>query len=426
MTTHDAANETTPSSRGAAQEQATSLLIGAVQRLSLARTVGEVQEIVRTTARALCGADGATFVLRDGTRCYYADEDAISPLWKGQRFPMDVCVSGWTMRHRSAVVIEDIVDDERVPQEAYRPTFVRSLAMVPIRQADPIGAIGNYWSDHHRADPHEVQLLQALADATAVAMENVGLWAEMEQRVAERTADLSAAVALSDQLLGTLAHELRNAVGGTRGLLDAILQDPAEDLSDTLRDDLRLAHDGARDAMQIVEDQLAQAKARAGELRPAHVPIDIGALLSDLDRTYRALRRNDAVRLVLDTPDEPLTLISDRHLVTQILRNLISNALKFTDKGEVRFGAHRGPGDGEITFVVADTGVGIAADDQARIFEAFQQVDGDQDGRPTGTGLGLPFVQRVTTLLGGRLELTSTIGEGSTFCVTLPAAPTPG
>lgn len=426
MTTPEPANDTTRSTPGSTPQEATALLIGAVQRLSMARTVGEVQEIVRTTARALCGADGATFVLRDGTRCYYADEDAISPLWKGQRFPMDVCVSGWTMRNRSAVVIEDIFDDPRVPQEAYRPTFVRSLAMVPIRQTDPIGAIGNYWSDHHHAQPHEVQLLQALADATAVAMENVGLWAEMEQRVAERTADLSAAVALSDQVLSTLAHELRNAVGGTRGLLDAILQDPAEDLSDVLREDLRLAHDGARDAMQIVEHQLAQAKARASDLRPAEAPIDVRALLADLDRTYRALRRNDAVRLVLDAPSEPLTLISDRHLITQILRNLISNALKFTDNGEVRFGARRGPGDGEITFVVADTGVGIAPADQARIFEAFQQVDDDQAGRPTGTGLGLPFVQRVTTLLGGRLSLQSAVGDGSTFCVTLPAAPTRG
>lgn len=424
MTKPDAANDTIRSTPGTSPEDATALLIGAVQRLSLARTVGEVQEIVRTTARALCGADGATFVLRDGTRCYYADEDAISPLWKGQRFPMDVCVSGWTMRNRSAVVIEDIFDDERVPQEAYRPTFVRSLAMVPIRQTDPIGAIGNYWSDHHRADPHEVQLLQALADATAVALENVALWAEMEQRVAERTADLSAAVALSDQVLGSLAHELRNAVGGTRGLLDAILHDPAEDLSATLRDDLRLAHDGARDAMQIVERQLAQAKARASDLRPAVAPIDVRALLADLDRTYRALRRNDAVRLVLDAPGEPLTLTSDRHLVTQILRNLISNALKFTDRGAVRFGAHRGPGEDEITFIVADTGVGIAPENQARIFEAFQQVDGEQAGRPTGTGLGLPFVQRVTTLLGGRIELQSAVGDGSTFCVVLPAAPT--
>jgi signal transduction histidine kinase len=422
--THDAANDTIRSTPGTSPEDATALLIGAVQRLSLARTVGEVQEIVRVTARALCGADGATFVLRDGTRCYYADEDAISPLWKGQRFPLDVCVSGWTMRNRSAVVIEDIFVDERVPQEAYRPTFVRSLAMVPIRQTDPIGAIGNYWSDHHRADPHEVQLLQALADATAVALENVGLWAEMEQRVAERTADLSAAVALSDQVLGTLAHELRNAVGGTRGLLDAILHDPAEDLSAALRDDLRLAHDGARDAMQIVEQQLAQAKARASDLRPAVAPIDVRALLADLERTYRALRRNDAVRLVLDAPSEPLTLTSDRHLVTQILRNLISNALKFTDHGEVRFGARRGPGKDEITFIVADTGVGIAPHDQARIFEAFQQVDGEQAGRPTGTGLGLPFVQRVTTLLSGRIELQSAVGDGSTFGVVLPAAPT--
>jgi GAF domain-containing protein len=117
--------------------------VQAVQRLSLARTVGEVQELVRATARELCGADGAAFVLRDGPYCYYADEDAISPLWKGQRFPLETCISGWAMLHGRAAAIEDIYADERIPHEAYRPTFVKSLAMVPIRRIDPIGAIGN-------------------------------------------------------------------------------------------------------------------------------------------------------------------------------------------------------------------------------------------------------------------------------------------
>jgi putative two-component system response regulator len=148
-------------------------LIRAIQRLSLARTVADVQEIVRTSARRLTGADGATFVLRDEDRCYYADEDAISPLWKGQRFPLHVCISGWSMINRQAVVIEDIYADARIPHDAYRPTFVKSLAMVPIRTLDPVGAIGNYWARHYKPTTHEIGLLQALADSTAVAMENI-------------------------------------------------------------------------------------------------------------------------------------------------------------------------------------------------------------------------------------------------------------
>lgn len=185
-------------------------LVLAVQELSLARDLEQVQHIVRTTARELVGSDGATFVLRDGDQCYYADEDAIEPLWKGSRFPMGACISGWSMLNKQPAVIEDIYADDRIPHAAYRPTFVKSLAMVPIRSLDPIGAIGNYWADGHLATPDEVTLLQALADATSVAMENVAMYLELERRVADRTAELELAnaeilaLAVTDPLTGLL------------------------------------------------------------------------------------------------------------------------------------------------------------------------------------------------------------------------------
>lgn len=168
-------------------------LVEVVQRLSLARDLPTVQEIVRRAARRLTGADGATFVLRDGDRCHYADEDAIAPLWKGQRFPLSACISGWAMINRRSTVIDDIYADDRIPHDAYRPTFVKSLVMVPIRTLDPLGAIGNYWAKPHRPSEAEVKLLQALADTTAVALENVRVFTELEERVRARTAELEAA-----------------------------------------------------------------------------------------------------------------------------------------------------------------------------------------------------------------------------------------
>jgi putative two-component system response regulator len=155
-------------------------LITAIQQLSLARSIGDVQATVRTAGRRVTGADGATFVLRDNDFCFYADEDAISPLWKGQRFPLSVCISGWSMVNRQAVVIKDIYADNRVPHDAYRPTFVKSLAMVPIRTLDPIGAIGNYWAHPHEPSDEEVTFLQALADSTAVTMENIRAYQALE------------------------------------------------------------------------------------------------------------------------------------------------------------------------------------------------------------------------------------------------------
>lgn len=165
-------------------------LLIAAQELSLARGLDAVQRVVCVAAREMTGCDGATFVLRDDDHCRYADEDAIGPLWKGRRFPLDVCVGGWTMRNRAPAVIPDIYLDARVPHEAYRPTFVRSLVMVPIRALDPIGAIGSYWAQPHQPLPEEVHLLQALADSTSIALENIALYADLERRVQERTAAL--------------------------------------------------------------------------------------------------------------------------------------------------------------------------------------------------------------------------------------------
>ena len=178
---------------GASLGDALTHLVEVVQGLSLAKDLTAVMELVRKAARQLTGADGASFVLREGDNCFYADEDAIEPLWKGQRFPISICVSGWAMTHRKAVAIPDIFEDARIPVEAYRPTFVRSLAMVPIRTQDPIGAIGNYWARTHVPTPGEMQILQALADSTAVAMENIRIREELEERVQKRTLELQAA-----------------------------------------------------------------------------------------------------------------------------------------------------------------------------------------------------------------------------------------
>jgi PAS domain S-box-containing protein len=141
--------------------------------LSAARDLPSVMATVRRAVRDLTGADGATFVLREGDLCHYADEDAIGPLWKGKRFPAETCVSGWAMTHKQAAVVEDVYADARIPLSAYEPTFIRSLLMVPIRASDPLGAIGAYWSARHRATEDEVRLVQSLADSTAVSMENV-------------------------------------------------------------------------------------------------------------------------------------------------------------------------------------------------------------------------------------------------------------
>lgn len=154
-----------------------------VLELSMARGLGEIMDVVRQRARQLVGADGITFVLRDGDKCFYADEDAIAPLWKGQRFPISSCISGWAMMNRQSVVIDDITLDERIPQDAYRQTFVKSLAMVPVRMEDPVAAIGAYWAQKQLPSTEQLHFLRRIANSAAVAITNVGL---LEALVASR------------------------------------------------------------------------------------------------------------------------------------------------------------------------------------------------------------------------------------------------
>lgn len=143
--------------------------------LAAARDVADVAAAVRTAARQLVGCDGATFVLRDGDDCFYADEDSIAPLWKGQRFPLTDCISGWAMLHGAVAAIPDIYEDARIPHAAYRSTYVTSLLMTPVGESTPVAAIGMYWAEPHQPTEAEIAGARALAAAAARAIETVGL-----------------------------------------------------------------------------------------------------------------------------------------------------------------------------------------------------------------------------------------------------------
>lgn len=125
--------------------------------------------MLRETAREIVGSDGITVVLREAERCFYAAEDSASPLFKGMRFPMDACVSGWAITHRETVAISDIWLDDRVPQAVYAQTFVRSMVMVPVGSPEPVAAIGAYRADVREAEQGAIKRLEALGRAAGIA-----------------------------------------------------------------------------------------------------------------------------------------------------------------------------------------------------------------------------------------------------------------
>jgi hypothetical protein len=146
---------------------------GIADRLHAAAKREAVIEAVRSTARFICNADGVTFVLRDGNLCHYVEEDAIGPLWKGQRFPMSACISGWSMLNAETAVIEDIFTDQRIPHDAYRPTFVRSLIMTPAGADSPAAAIGAYWRQKKKFRNEEIAAVKTLGYLIGEALKGV-------------------------------------------------------------------------------------------------------------------------------------------------------------------------------------------------------------------------------------------------------------
>jgi len=157
----------------------TESIVRIAPRLSKAQSLYEIMEVVTQAAQTLLAADGVTFVLKEGDRCYYADEAAISPLWKGKRFPAGACISGWCMTERRAVVIRDVYQDSRIPLDVYQSTFIRSMAMVPVRENDPIAAIGVYWSQVRDVSSAELELLRSIANSAALGIAKLEL--EQEQ-----------------------------------------------------------------------------------------------------------------------------------------------------------------------------------------------------------------------------------------------------
>ncbi len=168
-------------------------LVAANEQLATAKSLESVVQVLRETARKIVKSDGIAVILKEDDRCFYAAEDAMGPLWTPRRFPATSCISGWAMKHRQTVAIADIYLDQRIPHEAYRPTFVRSLVMVPIGSPQPQAAIGAYWADVREPDFRTVAKLEALARSAAIALENARLISALEDSERQRESALSAA-----------------------------------------------------------------------------------------------------------------------------------------------------------------------------------------------------------------------------------------
>jgi signal transduction histidine kinase len=393
--------------------QGMELLVTAVHELSLARDLDTIMRIVRQAALELSGADGATFVLREGEFCYYAEEEAIAPLWKGQRFPMDQCVSGWVMREGQTVVIPDIAVDSRIPQEAYRPTFVKSLVMVPIRQQDPMGAIGHYWARPHVPTPEEINLIQALANTTAVAMENVLLYSSLEQRVKERTQQLETANAELAAFSYSVSHDLRAPLRSINGFTRLLKDTALDKLDERERQYFQYIDENSQRMGQLIDDLLGLSQIGRGELH--FEPCNLSLMAEEI---LAGLKHQEPERVVETQVQPDIRANGDGKLLRIALENLLGNAWKYTSKkpqGCIEFAMKNE--DGKPVYFVRDNGAGFPMKYAGKLFGAFQRLHREDEF--TGTGIGLATVARVIQRHQGEIWADAAVDEGATFFFTL-------
>ncbi|HVY05331.1 MAG TPA: ATP-binding protein [Burkholderiales bacterium] len=244
----------------------------------------------------------------------------------------------------------------------------------------------------------------------------VALYAELD----EKADSLRRADETKSRFLSNMSHEFRTPLNSIRALSRMLLERVDGDLNEEQEKQMRFIAKAVEDLTALVDDLLDIAKIEAGKTEVHAVEFSIETMFSALRGMLRPLLVVESVRLVFEDPDGLPMMTTDEGKIAQILRNFISNALKFTERGEIRVRAEFVATENAVRFSVADTGIGIAAADQERVFEEFQQVANSMQTKVKGTGLGLPLCRRLAALLGGFLTLESESGVGSTFSATIP------
>ncbi|MDL2358069.1 MAG: response regulator [Pseudomonadota bacterium] len=250
--------------------------------------------------------------------------------------------------------------------------------------------------------------------------------AELEahnQEIALKNIELAEANRMKSAFIANMSHELRTPLNAIIGFTGTLLMKLPGPLTHDQDKQLNTIRTSARHLLSLINDILDVARIEAGKMTLALAPVQCQELLGETAESLRSLAEQKGLALTVDLPAEPIAIMSDRRALTQIIINLISNAIKFTEQGTVRVSLEQHASDGGLVteFCVTDSGVGIAADDQSKLFQAFAQLDATSTRHAEGAGLGLYLCQNLANLLGGSVQFSSELGIGSAFTLVLGA-----
>jgi len=320
---------------------------------------------------------------------------------------------------RAPVQIPDVLDEREYGLTRLQPILARlgyrSLLAVPLlREERIVGGLVVWRRESGKFSAEIVNLLQTFATQSVLAIQNARLFREIE----EKGRQLESASKHKSQFLANMSHELRTPLNAILGYTELILDNIYGDVSEKVRDVLTRLEKSGRHLLALINDVLDLSKIEAGQLTLSMSDYSMKDVVQTVLTAVESLAAEKKLALqAAVSPELPLGR-GDERRITQVLLNLVGNAIKFTEVGEVR--VEVSTTDGAFLVAVSDTGPGIAPADQERIFEEFHQVDSSSTRTKGGTGLGLAIAKRIIQMHGGRIWVESSPGRGSTFSFTLP------
>jgi signal transduction histidine kinase len=324
-------------------------------------------------------------------------------------------IGGATQR-RSPLQIADLADE---PQSAMRDLVLgagyRALLVVPLLRADRIvGALVVRRREPGLFPQSTIDLLQTFAAQSVLAIQNARLFSEIEQKSRE----IEVASQHKSQFLANMSHELRTPMNSVLGFTEMLADGLYGPLPEKAMKALERVQSNGKHLLGLINDVLDLSKIEAGQLTLALDDYALGQVVQNVKSTAESLAKAKGIELTANVQDGIPIGRGDERRLTQVLLNLVGNAIKFTDKGSVDISARALAGS--FVIAVKDTGPGIADEDQRKIFEEFQQVDNSSTRQKGGTGLGLAISKRIVEMHGGKIEVESVLGEGSTFRIVIP------
>jgi len=403
------------------QQTATSEVLGVIS--SSPTDLRPTYKTILTNITRLCESNIAALFLYDGelldtAASYGTTQEFAEHLKSARPRPSRETTTRLAALERTTVHVADLLHDPAFspkPRELYEKENVRTVLSVPmLRENKLVGVITTWRREVRPFSDKQISLVKTFADQAVIAIENVRLFQEIDQK----NQQLEVANRHKSEFLARISHDLRTPLNAIIGFTRMVLRKTEGQLPDLQRENLQKVLISGEHLLGLINGLLDLAKVEAGRMEVFAENCSVDDVIHMAASTVEPMLKDGRVRLTRDiAPDIP-QLNTDRQKLKQIILNLLSNAAKFTEQGEIKVSAWQE--NGTLKLAVSDTGIGMKKEALSHIFEEFRQAETSTSGKYGGTGLGLAIVKKFVNLMGGDISVESEAGKGSKFTITIP------